>query len=163
MVGISGREYPSSRRVGGESSASPDGRFNFLCSASRSCDFANGIGCAPLESFCSDDQTVTQNIFELRKALRDGRGRQEAPEYIATVPKRGYQLVVGAELLRCAQEEELAQDSDISADTSDIAAEASEAAVAGQRKSGKKRSKFMDFARSFLLDEVELGFKKYPY
>ena len=49
------------------------------------------------------DQTVTQNIFELRKALRDGRGRQEAPEYIATVPKRGYQLVVGAELLRCAQ------------------------------------------------------------
>ena len=102
------------------------------------------------------DQTVTQNIFELRKALRDGRGRQEAPEYIATVPKRGYQLVVGAEFLRCAQEEELAQDSDISA-------EASEAAVAGQRKSGKKRSKFMDFARSFLLDEVELGFKKYPY
>ena len=102
------------------------------------------------------DQTVTQNIFELRKALRDGRGRQEAPEYIATVPKRGYQLVVGAELLRCAQEEELAQDSDISA-------EASEAAVAGQRKSGKKRSKFIDFARSFLLDEVELGFKKYPY
>lgn len=102
------------------------------------------------------DQTVTQNIFELRKALRDGRGRQEAPEYIATVPKRGYQLVV-------AQEEELAQDSDISADTSDIAAEASEAAVAGQRKSGKKRSKFIDFARSFLLDEVELGFKKYPY
>lgn len=109
------------------------------------------------------DQTVTQNIYELRKALRDGRGRQE---YIATVPKRGYQLVVGAELLRCAQEEELAQDSDISADTSDIAAEASEAseaAVAGQRKSGKKRSKFIDFARSFLLDEVELGFKKYPY
>ena len=102
------------------------------------------------------DQTVAQNIFELRKALRDGRGRQEAPEYIATVPKRGYQLVVGAELLRCAQEEELAQDSDISADTS-------EAAVAGQRKSGKKRSKFMDFARSFLLDEVELGFKKYTY
>lgn len=47
--------------------------------------------------------------------------------------------------------------------TSDIAAEASEAAVAGQRKSGKKRSKFIDFARSFLLDEVELGFKKYPY
>ena len=40
------------------------------------------------------DQTVTQNIFELRKALRDGRGRQEAPEYIATVPKRGYQLVL---------------------------------------------------------------------
>lgn len=54
------------------------------------------------------------------------------------MPKRGYQLVVGAELLRCAQEEELAQDSDTSADTSDIAVEASEAAVVGQRKSGKK-------------------------
>ena len=90
------------------------------------------------------DQTVTQNIFELRKALRDGRGRQEAPEYIATVPKRGYQLVVGAELLRCAQEEELAQDSDTSADTSDIAVEASETAVVGQRKSGKKCSKFQN-------------------
>lgn len=102
------------------------------------------------------DQTVTQNIFELRKALRDGRGRQEAPEYIATVPKRGYQLVVEAELLRSAQEDELAPDSD-------IAVEASEATAAGQRKPGKKRSKFMDFARSFLLDEVELGFKKYPY
>lgn len=25
------------------------------------------------------DQTVTQNIFELRKALRDGRGRQRRP------------------------------------------------------------------------------------
>lgn len=163
MVGISGREYPSSRLVGGESPAASDGRFNFLCSASRSCDFANGIGCASLEPFCSNGSNRHAEHFELRKALRDGRSRQEAPEYIATVPKRGYQLVAGAELLRCAQEEELAQDSDISADTSDIAAEASEAAVAGQRKSGKKRSKFIDFARSFLLDEVELGFKKYPY
>ena len=36
-------------------------------------------------------------------------------------------------------------------------------AAAGQTKSQGKRSKFMDFARSFLLDEVELGFKKYPY
>ena len=61
-------------------------------------------------------------------------------------------LYAGAELLRCAQEEELAQDSDISADTSDIAAEASEAAVAGQRKSGKKRSKFIDLrALSFWM------------
>lgn len=97
------------------------------------------------------DQTVTQNIFELRKALRDGRGRQEAPEYIATVPKRGYQLVVEAELLRTAQTEEPKQDA------------VSAQAAAGQAKSQEKRSKFMDFARSFLLDEVELGFKKYPY
>ena len=94
------------------------------------------------------DQTVTQNIFELRKALRDGRGRQEAPEYIATVPKRGYQLVVGAELLRCAQEEELAQDSEFRQIPLILRLRHLKPAVAGQRKSGKKRSKFMDFARS---------------
>lgn len=106
------------------------------------------------------DQTVTQNIFELRKALRDGRGRQEAPEYIATVPKRGYQLVVDAELLRTAQTE-------LDAISAEGASEAElgppAQAAAGQAKSQGKRSKFMDFARSFLLDEVELGFKKYPY
>lgn len=103
------------------------------------------------------DQTVTQNIFELRKALRDGRGRQEAPEYIATVPKRGYQLVVDAELLRTAQTEEpflLNSEAELGPPAQ---------AAAGQTKSQGKRSKFMDFARSFLLDEVELGFKKYPY
>lgn len=104
------------------------------------------------------DQTVTQNIFELRKALRDGRGRQEAPEYIATVPKRGYQLVVDAELLRTAQTEEPQPDA-VSVEGAGPPAQA----AAGQTKSQGKRSKFMDFARSFLLDEVELGFKKYPY
>lgn len=97
------------------------------------------------------DQTVTQNIFELRKALRDGRGRQEAPEYIATVPKRGYQLVVDAELLRTAQTEEPQPD-----------AVSVEGALKLNKSQGK-RSKFMDLERSFLLDEVELGFKKYPY
>lgn len=105
------------------------------------------------------DQTVTQNIFELRKALRDGRGRQEAPEYIATVPKRGYQLVVDAELLRTAQTEEPQPDAVSVEGASGPPAQA----AAGQTKSQGKRSKFMDFARSFLLDEVELGFKKYPY
>ena len=88
------------------------------------------------------DQTVTQNIFELRKALRDGRGRQEAPEYIATVPKPDAVSAEGA------SEAELGPPAQ---------------AAAGQTKSQGKRSKFMDFARSFLLDEVELGFKKYPY
>lgn len=109
------------------------------------------------------DQTVTQNIFELRKALRDGRGRQEAPEYIATVPKRSYQLVVEAELLRTAQTEEPKQDAVSAQGASEAELDPSAQAAAGQAKSQEKRSKFMDFARSFLLDEVELGFKKYPY
>ena len=111
------------------------------------------------------DQTVTQNIFELRKALRDGRGRQEAPEYIATVPKRGYQLVVEAELLRTAHcADRGAEAGAVSAQgASEAELDPSAQAAAGQAKSQEKRSKFMDFARSFLLDEVELGFKKYPY
>ncbi|MGY3943311.1 lysine decarboxylation/transport transcriptional activator CadC [Aeromonas tecta] len=37
------------------------------------------------------DQVVTQSIFELRKILKDGRN--DAADYIATVPKRGYKLV----------------------------------------------------------------------
>lgn len=39
------------------------------------------------------DQAVTQSIFELRKHLRDGRPAKSAPEYIQTIPKRGYRLV----------------------------------------------------------------------
>ena len=39
------------------------------------------------------DQVVTQSIFELRKHLRDGRPAKSAPEYIQTIPKRGYRLV----------------------------------------------------------------------
>ncbi|WP_165659502.1 winged helix-turn-helix domain-containing protein [Sutterella wadsworthensis] len=105
------------------------------------------------------DQTVTQNIFELRKALRDGRGRQEAPEYIATVPKRGYQLLG----LRTAQTEEPQPDAVSAEGASEAELGPPAQAAAGQTKSQGKRSKFMDFARSFLLDEVELGFKKYPY
>lgn len=72
------------------------------------------------------------------------------------MPKRGYQLVVDAELLRTAQTEEPQPDA-----VSALGPPAQ--AAAGQTKSQGKRSKFMDFARSFLLDEVELGFKKYPY
>lgn len=37
------------------------------------------------------NHVVTQCISELRKYLKDGR--PEAPEYIVTVPKRGYKLV----------------------------------------------------------------------
>lgn len=91
------------------------------------------------------DQTVTQNIFELRKALRD------------------YQLVVDAELLRTAQTEEPQPDAVSAEGASEAKLGPPAQAAAGQTKSSGKRSKFMDFARSFLLDEVELGFKKYPY
>lgn len=38
------------------------------------------------------DHAITQAIFELRRALRDNR--LDAPVYIQTLPKRGYQLVV---------------------------------------------------------------------
>lgn len=38
------------------------------------------------------DQVVTQSIFELRKILKDGR--VDCERFIATVPKRGYKLVV---------------------------------------------------------------------
>lgn len=37
------------------------------------------------------DHAITQSIFELRRALRDNRS--DAPAYIQTLPKRGYQLV----------------------------------------------------------------------
>ncbi|WP_368164492.1 lysine decarboxylation/transport transcriptional activator CadC [Aeromonas sp. R6-2] len=46
------------------------------------------------------DQVVTQSIFELRKILKDGDGG--APDFIATVPKRGYKLV--APVARIEQE-----------------------------------------------------------
>lgn len=83
--------------------------------------------------------------------------------YIATVPKRGYQLVVDAELLRTAQTEEPQPDAVSVEGASEAKLGPPAQAAAGQTKSQGKRSKFMDFARSFLLDEVELGFKKYPY
>ncbi|MFQ2260614.1 lysine decarboxylation/transport transcriptional activator CadC [Aeromonas dhakensis] len=42
------------------------------------------------------DQVVTQSIFELRKILKDGRN--DAADYIVTVPKRGYKLVAPVRL-----------------------------------------------------------------
>ena len=44
------------------------------------------------------DQVVTQSIFELRKILKDGRN--DAADYIVTVPKRGYKLVAPVRPLR---------------------------------------------------------------
>jgi transcriptional activator of cad operon len=39
------------------------------------------------------DQAVTQAVFLLRRALRDGRSRAESLDYIQTVAKRGYRLI----------------------------------------------------------------------
>ncbi|BBS38295.1 lysine decarboxylation/transport transcriptional activator CadC [Enterobacter sp. LM3] len=44
---------------------------------------------------------VTQSISELRKSLKDGN--EQSPEYIATVPKRGYKLTATA--VWCTEEE----------------------------------------------------------
>jgi transcriptional activator of cad operon len=39
------------------------------------------------------DQAVTQAVFLLRRALRDGRSAAESFDYIQTVSKRGYRLI----------------------------------------------------------------------
>ncbi|UJF19713.1 winged helix-turn-helix domain-containing protein [Vibrio sp. SS-MA-C1-2] len=49
------------------------------------------------------DQVVTQSIFELRKILRDGRDDQQ--KYLATIPKRGYQLNANITKLPLPQQE----------------------------------------------------------
>lgn len=54
------------------------------------------------------DQVVTQSIFELRKYLRGGRRKSETIDYIRTVPKRGYQLVVAVTVLPTAAAAEFA-------------------------------------------------------
>lgn len=48
---------------------------------------------------CVTDQVITQAIFELRRALKDGRPRARCREYIKTVQKRGYRLVVEVDAL----------------------------------------------------------------
>jgi DNA-binding winged helix-turn-helix (wHTH) protein len=48
------------------------------------------------------EQVVTQSIFELRKLLKDGDSH--APMVIATVPKRGYQLVAEVVVLSITSE-----------------------------------------------------------
>lgn len=45
------------------------------------------------------DQAINQSVFELRKALRDGRSANDCPNYIQTIPKRGYRLVADVEIL----------------------------------------------------------------
>lgn len=44
------------------------------------------------------DQAITQSICELRKYLRGGRTGGDLPEYVKTVPKRGYCLIAPVEV-----------------------------------------------------------------
>lgn len=131
------------------------------------------------------DQTVTQNIFELRKFLRGGRDRLHAQEYILTIPKRGYQLVVGAQLISSQDGSTSAADNVIvgAADetseenaapaTQIVLAESQQAATESKASAGdekpedngespKKRG-FKEFVKSFWLDENSAGFKRAAY
>ena len=80
------------------------------------------------------DQAITQAIFELRKFLKDGRSAKEAPEYIKTVPKRGYRLL--APVHQLTVEEYIAATSENGAqgtqviDDEDVAAEREETGTA---------------------------------
>ncbi len=49
------------------------------------------------QGFEVDDSSITQAISTLRKALKDST---KSPEFIKTVPKRGYQIIAGIELYR---------------------------------------------------------------
>src|SRR5262245_20915138 len=42
-----------------------------------------------------EESNLTQNISQLRRALGDGAG---GPQYIETIPKRGYRFVAGVQL-----------------------------------------------------------------
>lgn len=102
------------------------------------------------------DQAVTQSIFELRKSLRDGRKAGEAPEYIQTVPKRGYRLIVAVEWLAATVEAVVstapAADNTVHSDTTTATQE--------QPSSGNK---LVNLVKNLWLDPESLGFKKTPY
>lgn len=47
-----------------------------------------------------EEATLAQNIFTLRKALGRGAQGDDAPQYIETVPRRGYRFVAGVRELK---------------------------------------------------------------
>ncbi len=114
------------------------------------------------------DQAVTQTIFELRKNLRDGRAAGKAPEYIQTVPKRGYRLVADVEWLMMGESAGLA-----AFEESVQPAPPSEAQEVLPREESVMRkevpeeesgtSKLVNLVKNFWLDPDMLGFKKTPY
>lgn len=130
------------------------------------------------------DQAITQAIFELRKFLKDGRSAKEAPEYIKTVPKRGYRLLAPVHQLTVeeyiaatsengAQGTEVIDDEDVAAALEQIPARS---AAIKQERRGKvtppppaqkggaaKRNIFNKISDALWLDQVTLGFKKGAY
>lgn len=133
------------------------------------------------------DQTVTQNIFELRKFLRGGRNRLHTQEYILTIPKRGYQLVVDAQMISCPEVSCL-DDSTLASDEAVVDVTAPESVAetvahtptseslqtASEEKAPNSSEKFEDggtpkkrgfkkFVKSFWLDENSAGFKRAAY
>lgn len=118
------------------------------------------------------DKTVTQNIFELRKSLRAGRGRSEAREYLITIPKRGYQLVAEVTPPRPAEQAAAPADSAEMAAASEAASAAAKegaaaAAADSPEKAGESGSEgrrgLRDWVRSLWLDESSAGFKRAAY
>ncbi|WP_246752578.1 winged helix-turn-helix domain-containing protein, partial [Vibrio cholerae] len=63
------------------------------------------------QGFEVDDSSLTQAISTLRKMLKDST---KSPQYVKTVPKRGYQLIARVETV----EEEMARESEAAHDIS---------------------------------------------
>lgn len=73
------------------------------------------------------NHVVTQSISELRKCLKDGD--EQSPEYIVTVPKRGYKLAVPVVLIDDGKQDDAENDTQIIAE-SETRPKADSAAVA---------------------------------
>ncbi len=132
------------------------------------------------------DQTVTQNIFELRKFLRGGRDRLHAQEYILTIPKRGYQLVVDVQMISSLEGSTSAAENnaieDATSETPEETAKIAEKIAPPDSQQAPSESKapsdadkpednsespkkrgFKEFVKSFWLDENSAGFKRAAY
>ena len=122
------------------------------------------------------DQAVTQTIFELRKALRDGRKTGQVPEYIQTVPKRGYRLLAPVQQLETVGSANTASTTaaePIAPTTAEAPKQSvhksSEAAPEVNEETSEVEedqngtSKFVSLVKNLWLDPSSLGFKKTPY
>ena len=119
------------------------------------------------------DQAVTQTIFELRKALRDGRKTGQVPEYIQTVPKRGYRLLAPVQQLETVGSANTASTTAIKSaepmapkqsihKPSEVAPEVKEE-ISEAEEDQNGTSKFVSLVKNLWLDPSSLGFKKTPY
>lgn len=125
------------------------------------------------------DQAVTQTIFELRKALRDGRKTGQVPEYIQTVPKRGYRLLAPVQQFETVGSANTASTTAIKS-AEPMAPTTAEAPKQSVHKSSEaapevneetseveedqnSTSKFVSLVKNLWLDPSSLGFKKTPY